>query len=141
MSSGARQSALTTRSTKVVVAKMGLDSHYRGAVAVARYLAQRGMEVVYIGNQLPEQIVEAVVQEDAHVLGLSSLSGNHMVMVPRVLEDLRRRGVDGVLVLLGGVIPTRDADALKALGVAQVFGTGSNLEEIATFIESNAALR
>lgn len=126
---------------KVVMAKMGLDSHYRGAIMVSRYLAERGMEVVYIGNQPPEAIVEAVSQEDADVLGLSSLSGNHMVMVPRILAGLQQAGLGEVLVLLGGVVPPADAAALAAQGVARVFGTGSNLAEIAAFIESALAAR
>lgn len=106
---------------------------------VSRYLMERGMEVVYIGNQLPQAIVAAVVEEDADVLGLSSLSGNHMVMVPRILAALRQQEIDDVLVVLGGVIPAADQRALGDLGgIGAVFGTGSNLEDIAGFIEQHA---
>jgi len=119
------------------MAKMGFDAHYRGAMMVARHLVQRGMEVVYIGNRLPEEIVRTVIDEDAQVLGLSSLSGNHMVMVPRILKLLRAEEVmDRVKVLLGGVVPREDARALLAQGVAAVFGTGSSLDDIADWIEA-----
>jgi methylmalonyl-CoA mutase C-terminal domain/subunit len=123
---------------KVVMAKMGFDSHYRGAMMVSRHLVSRGMEVVYIGNRLPEEIVRAVVDEDADVLGLSSLSGNHMVMVPRILGLLRQEGADRAAVLLGGVVPDEDAQALQAQGVDAVFGTGSSLDAIADWIEERA---
>ncbi len=121
---------------KVVMAKMGFDAHYRGAMMVARHLVQRGMEVVYIGNRLPEEIVRTVIDEDAQVLGLSSLSGNHMVMVPRILALLRQEGVERVKVLLGGVIPTEDQKELLSQGVSAVFGTGSSLDAIADWIEA-----
>jgi methylmalonyl-CoA mutase C-terminal domain/subunit len=123
---------------KVVMAKMGLDSHYRGAIMVSKYLSDRGMEVVYIGNQVPEAIVSTVAQEDAAVLGLSSLSGNHLVMVPRVMQKMREAGLDDVLVVIGGVIPPDDREALRAAGVHGVFGTGASLEDIASFIEERA---
>lgn len=128
------------RAIKVVMAKMGFDSHYRGALMVARHLVARGMEVVYIGNRLPEEIVRTVLEEDADVLGLSSLSGNHMVMVPRILQRLRAEGLERVLVLLGGVIPHQDRLILLAQGVTEVFGTGSSLDAIADFIESRLGL-
>lgn len=118
------------RPIRVVMAKPGLDSHYRGAVVVSRYLMASGMEVVYIGNQLPEQIVAAAVEEDADVLGISSLSGNHSVMVPPILAGLREQGAEDVLVLVGGIVPADDADALRAAGVAGVFGPGTPLEDI-----------
>jgi methylmalonyl-CoA mutase C-terminal domain/subunit len=124
------------RRARVLIAKAGLDSHYRGAVMVARYLVDCGMEVIYVGNQLPEAIADAATQEDVDVVGISSLSGNHMVMVPRVLEQLRRRGRSDVTVVVGGVIPPGDGDALRAAGVAAVFTTGASLEDIAEFIES-----
>jgi methylmalonyl-CoA mutase C-terminal domain/subunit len=127
--------------TKVVVAKVGLDSHYRGAIIIARYLMTQGMDVIYIGNQLPEAIVEAVIEEDADVLGLSSLSGNHKIMVPRILKGLRDQKVDDVLVLLGGIIPAEDEEPLLAAGIAGIFGPGSSLQDIATFIEEHKRLR
>jgi methylmalonyl-CoA mutase C-terminal domain/subunit len=126
---------------KVVVAKPGLDSHYRGAMVVSRYLIERGMEVVYVGNQLPAQIVATVIEEDADVLGLSSLSGNHNVMVPRILEELHRQGMDHVVVVLGGIVPDEDALALETAGVDRIFGPGSDLVEIGDFIAARAASR
>lgn len=129
------------RRIKVVIAKVGLDSHYRGAIILARYLMTRGMDVVYIGNQLPEGIIEAVIQEDADVLGLSSLSGNHMTMVPRILKGLQDQQIDDVLVLLGGIVPAEDEEPLLDAGLAGIFGPGSRLEDIATFIEERVFQR
>lgn len=129
------------KNIKVVIAKVGLDSHYRGAVIIARYLMTQGMDVVYIGNQLPEGIVEAVIQEDADVLGLSSLSGNHMIMVPRILKGLQEQGIDDVPVVLGGIIPPQDEQPLLAAGLAAIFGPGSRLEDIAAFIEERVSQR
>lgn len=117
------------------MAKMGLDSHYRGAIIVSRYLADRGMEVVYVGNQLPDAIVRAAVQEDVDVVGISSLSGNHLLMIPRLLEGLKGTSMEHVLVLVGGVIPPEDEERLLAAGVARVFGTGSSLKDIGDFIQ------
>lgn len=126
---------------KVIIAKPGLDSHYRGAIMVARYLRDRGMEVVYLGNQLPEQIAEAAIQEDANVIGLSCLSGNHTLMVPRLMQSLTGHGLSNVLVVVGGVIPDPDRQGLEALGVAGVFGVGSSLPAIADFIQTHARSR
>ena len=126
---------------RVLVAKMGLDSHYLGAIMVARHLAARGMEVVYAGNLLPDAIVATVLQEAPDVLGLSSLSGNHMVMVPRVLDGLRREGLDDVLVVVGGVVPDEDADRLRDLGVARIYGPGSNLDAMAVDIDATVRAR
>ncbi|MGD8189461.1 cobalamin B12-binding domain-containing protein [Brevibacillus ginsengisoli] len=123
------------RKIRVVMAKMGLDSHYRGAVMVSRYLVERGMDVIYIGNQLPEAIVDTIIQEDAQVLGLSSLSGNHLVMVPRILQGLKEKGMQEILVILGGVVPNEEQEQLLNAGVTRIFGTGSNLTDIADFIE------
>ncbi|MFF1720360.1 cobalamin B12-binding domain-containing protein [Streptomyces sviceus] len=119
---------------RVVMAKPGLDSHYRGTMVVSRYLVQQGMEVVYVGNQTSDQIVRTVLAEDADVLGLSSLSGNHLVMVPPVLEGLRALGLDDVMVLLGGIVPSADAEELRAAGVHEVFGPGTELAAIAASI-------
>ncbi len=122
---------------KVVMAKLGLDIHWRGAVAVSRMLRDYGMEVVYLGNQFPEQIVEAAIQEDADVVGLSTLGGNHNTLGPKVVRLLKEKGLDDVLVLLGGVIPPQDIPALKKAGIAEVFGPESRIEEIVSFIRSN----
>ncbi|MFD9908741.1 cobalamin B12-binding domain-containing protein [Streptomyces sp. NPDC059063] len=128
---------------RVVMAKPGLDSHYRGTMVVSRYLVQEGMEVVYVGNQTSDQIVRAVLAEDADVLGLSSLSGNHLVTVPPVLDGLRALGLDDVMVLVGGIVPSDDAEALRAAGVHEIFGPGTELAAIAAsirgFVERRAA--
>ncbi|MDQ7793151.1 MAG: cobalamin B12-binding domain-containing protein [bacterium] len=119
---------------RVLVAKPGLDSHDRGAKVVARAYRDAGMEVIYTGlHQTPEQVAEAVVQEDADVLAISILSGAHEVLVPRMVELLRRRGRGDVLVLVGGVVPDDDVPALLQAGVARVFGPGSRLDEIVEF--------
>jgi methylmalonyl-CoA mutase C-terminal domain/subunit len=122
---------------RVVLAKMGLDSHYRGAIMVARHLVQRGIEVIYIGNALPEGIAKIAVEEDADLIGLSSLSGNHLLMVPRLFAALHKCGSE-IPVVLGGVVPPVDRELLLATGVAGIFGTGSNLDDIAAFIERAA---
>ncbi len=110
---------------RVVIAKPGLDGHDRGAKIIARALRDAGMEVVYTGlHQTPEQIVETAIQEDADAVGISILSGAHMTLVPRILEGLRANEAEDVLVVVGGTIPTEDAEELKAMGVAEVFTPG-----------------
>ena len=120
---------------RVVVAKPGLDGHDRGAKIIARALRDAGMEVIYTGlHQTPEQIAETVIQEDAHAVGLSILSGAHMTLVPRVVDLLKQQGADDVIVTVGGTIPAEDIDELKQLGVAQVFTPGSSTQEIVDYI-------
>src|SRR5918911_985048 len=120
--------ARTTSKIRVVVAKPGLDGHDRGAKIIARALRDAGMEVIYTGlHQTPEQIVETVIQEDADAVGISILSGAHMTLIPRILEGLRENGVEDVPVVVGGTIPREDAEALKQLGVAEVFTPGAPL--------------
>ncbi|MEU6368925.1 cobalamin-dependent protein [Streptomyces sp. NPDC046931] len=126
---------------RVVMAKPGLDSHYRGTMVVSRYLVQQGMEVVYVGNQTADQIVRTVLAEDADVLGLSSLSGNHLATVPPILAGLRSSGLGDVLVLLGGIVPSADAEVLRAAGVHEIFGPGSELVTIARTIRERVARR
>lgn len=124
------------RTYRVVVAKPGLDGHDRGAKVIARALRDAGFEVVYTGlHQTPEQIVEAVVQEDADALGLSLLSGAHLVLVPRVVALLRAVGREDVLIVVGGIIPEDDVATLEAAGVARVFTPGASLEEIGSWLE------
>lgn len=124
---------------KVIVAKPGLDGHDRGAKLLARIFAEAGMEVVYTGlRQTPEMIVETALQEDADVVGLSSLSGVHMYFFPRVVELLKQKGLDDVLVVGGGIIPQEDIPALKAAGVAEIFGPGTPTNQIVDFIKQNA---
>jgi methylmalonyl-CoA mutase, C-terminal domain len=128
--------ATGNRRIRVVVAKPGLDGHDRGAKIIARALRDAGMEVIYTGlHQTPEQIVATVIQEDADAVGLSILSGAHMTLVPRVVELLRKEGVDDVVVTVGGTIPADDIDELKQLGVAEVFTPGASTQEIVDFIE------
>ncbi|NJE27022.1 cobalamin B12-binding domain-containing protein [Thermococcus sp. MV5] len=126
---------------RVLIAKPGLDGHDRGAKVIARALRDAGFEVIYTGiRQTPEQIVESVVQEDIDVLGLSILSGAHMVLIPKILKLLEEKGIipnEDVLLLAGGIIPPDDAQELEKMGVGRVFGPGSPIEEIIRFIEEN----
>ncbi|WP_199730680.1 cobalamin B12-binding domain-containing protein [Amycolatopsis panacis] len=124
---------------KVVIAKPGLDGHDRGAKVVARALRDSGMEVVYTGiYQTPESILRAVVQEDADVLGLSSLSGAHLEYAKELCQLLRDNGRDDVLFLVGGTVPPEDADTLRGYGVHEVFGPGTPTSALVEFITSNA---
>ncbi|MEM1544887.1 MAG: cobalamin B12-binding domain-containing protein [Candidatus Methanomethylicia archaeon] len=121
---------------RVLIAKPGLNGHDRGAKVVARGLAEEGMEVIYAGLwNTPEQIVETAIQEDVDVIGLSILSGAHDVLVPEVLRILRERGIDNVIVLVGGTIPLEDIKFLKDYGVKEVFLPGTPISEIAKFIK------
>jgi len=125
---------------RVVIAKAGLDGHDRGAKIIARALRDAGMEVIYTGlHQTPEQIVETAIQEDADAVGISILSGAHMTLVPRVLELLRKRDAEDVLVVVGGTIPADDVVALKEQGVAEVFTPGAPTSEIVDFLQSRVA--
>ena len=123
---------------RVLVAKPGLDGHDRGAKIIARALRDAGMEVIYTGlRQTPEMIVNAALQEDVQVIGLSILSGAHNAIVPRILELLREKEMSDVLVIVGGIIPDEDAAELKKLGVAEVFQPGVSLERIIHFIRDS----
>ena len=119
---------------RVMIARLGLDAHWRGSVVVARALREAGMEVIYLGNQMPDAIVESAVQEDPDVVGLSTLSGNHMILAPMVVEGLRRKGLTDLSVVLGGTIPQEDIPLLRKKGIAAVFGPGSPLKDIVGFI-------
>ena len=123
---------------RVLVAKPGLDGHDRGAKVIARALRDAGMEVVYTGlRQTPEMIVNAALQEDVQVIGLSILSGAHNAIVPRVMELLKQKQMNDVIVVVGGIVPDEDAAHLKSLGVAAVYQPGASLEEIVEFIRSS----
>jgi methylmalonyl-CoA mutase C-terminal domain/subunit len=125
------------RPYRVVVAKPGLDGHDRGAKTITRALRDHGFEVIYTGlHQTPEQIAETVLQEDADAIGLSLLSGAHLTLFPRVVEELRARGLDDVLVFGGGVIPDSDVRALKDQGIAEIFQPGASLRTISTWLET-----
>ncbi len=125
------------RPYRVVVAKPGLDGHDRGAKVIARALRDAGFEVVYTGlHQTPEQVVHAVIQEDADAVGLSILSGSHLTLVPRIIEQLAEAGRADVLVMVGGIIPEADIPVLKDRGVAAVFTPGAPLESIGSWLES-----
>jgi methylmalonyl-CoA mutase C-terminal domain/subunit len=125
----------TDRKIRVLVAKPGLDGHDRGAKVIARALRDAGMEVIYTGlRQTPEMVVTAALQEDVDVIGLSILSGAHNAIVPRVMDLLRQNKMDDVLVLVGGIIPDQDMEALKKAGVAGIFQPGTSMDEIVSFI-------
>jgi methylmalonyl-CoA mutase C-terminal domain/subunit len=120
----------------VVVAKPGLDGHDRGAKVIARALRDAGFEVIYTGlHQTSEQVVQAVIQEDADAVGLSLLSGAHLTLVPRVIEGLKEQGRGDVLVIVGGIIPAADIPVLEGMGVAGVFTPGAPLPAIGTWLE------
>jgi len=125
---------------RIVVAKIGLDGHDRGAKIIARALRDAGMEVIYTGlHQTPEQVVAAAVDEDADAIGISILSGAHMTLVPKVVEGLRAHEAEDVLVLVGGTIPRDDANELQSAGVAAVFTPGASMSEIITFLNEKLA--
>ena len=127
---------------RVLVAKPGLDGHDRGAKVIARALRDAGMEVVYTGiRQTPQMIVETAVQEDVDVVGLSILSGAHMELVPPITQELKNRGLENVVVLVGGIIPEADTPVLKEQGVTGVFGPGTSTGSIAAFIREEVGKR
>jgi methylmalonyl-CoA mutase C-terminal domain/subunit len=120
---------------RILIAKPGLDGHDRGAKVVARGLAEAGFEVIYTGlHQTAEQIVEAAIQEDVDAVGLSILSGAHMTYFPKVLQILRERGAGDIMVFGGGIIPREDAEELKRMGVAEIFGPGTPIADIVSFL-------
>jgi methylmalonyl-CoA mutase C-terminal domain/subunit len=124
------------RPYRIVVAKPGLDGHDRGAKTITRALRDHGFEVIYTGlHQTPEQVAETALQEDADAVGLSLLSGAHLTLFPRVMDEMRSRGLSNVLIFGGGVIPDADARALREQGVSEIFGPGSSLSTIAGWLE------
>jgi methylmalonyl-CoA mutase C-terminal domain/subunit len=131
-----------SRPLRVLIAKPGLDGHDRGAKVLARALRDAGMEVVYTGiRQSPEMIVQAAVQEDVDVVGLSVHSGAHLALFPRIVEGLRAAGADDAIVLAGGIIPAEDVPAVKALGVREVFGPGTPTSLVVDYIRAAVAQR
>ena len=130
------------RKIRVVIAKPGLDSHDRGAKIVARALRDAGMEVIYTGlRQTPEQIVETALQEDVDVIGLSILSGAHNTLFPEIMELLKKKGLDDVLVFAGGIISQEDIRSLKKIGIKEVFGPGTPTSTLVEFVKKNAPKR
>ena len=127
---------------RVLLAKPGLDGHDRGAKVVARALRDAGMEVIYTGiRQTPDMIVEAAIQEDVDVVGLSILSGAHLELFPPIIEGLRKKGREDVLVIAGGIIPEDDIPTLQQMGIKAVFGPGTSTEDIISFIQKEATAK
>ena len=127
-----------SKTIRVLIAKPGLDGHDRGAKVIARALRDSGMEVIYTGlRQTPEQIVEAAIQEDVQVIGLSILSGAHNFLFPRVMELLKEKDAEDILVIGGGVIPEEDIPGLKAAGIKEIFTPGTHTSAIIEFIKNN----
>jgi methylmalonyl-CoA mutase C-terminal domain/subunit len=127
------------RRIRALVAKPGLDGHDRGAKIIARAFRDAGFEVIYTGlRQTPEQVVNAALQEDVDVVGLSVLSGAHMTLCPRIMELMKKEGLDDVPVIVGGIIPDADAAQLKALGIREIFQPGASTEDIVRYVRENA---
>jgi methylmalonyl-CoA mutase C-terminal domain/subunit len=130
---------MAERPIRVLIAKPGLDGHDRGAKVVARALRDAGMEVIYTGiRQTPEMIAEAASQEDVDVVGLSILSGAHLDLFPRIVDLLKQKGMNDVLLVCGGIIPDEDVPVLKKMGFAGVFGPGTSTQELARFIRDKS---
>ena len=128
----------TEKKIRVLAAKPGLDGHDRGIKVLASSLRDAGMEVIYTGlRQTPQQIVEAAIQEDVDVIAMSILSGAHDYLVPKVMELLREKGVEDILVVGGGIIPEEDIAALKECGIAEIFGPGTRTDDIIIYIKEN----
>ena len=133
---------MAERPIRVLIAKPGLDGHDRGAKVVARALRDSGMEVIYTGiRQTPEMIAEAAVQEDVDVVGLSILSGAHLDLFPRIVELLKQKKMDDVLLVCGGIIPDEDTAALKQMGFAGAFGPGTSTQDLTKFIREQIAMK
>lgn len=126
------------RPTRVLIAKIGLDGHDRGAKVIATALRDAGMEVIYTGlRQTPEKVVNAALQEDVDVIGISILSGAHNIVFPKVLKLLKEKEMDDVLLIGGGIIPDNDSNELNKIGVARLFAPGTTMKEIVDFIDNN----
>ena len=129
---------MAEKKIRVLVAKPGLDGHDRGAKVISRSLRDAGFEVIYTGlRRTPEEIVSSAIQEDVDVIGLSILSGAHNVLLPKVMELLKEKGVDDITVIAGGIIPDKDIPFLKKIGVAETFLPGSSTEDIVRWIQEN----
>ena len=136
------QPGTPARPLRILIAKPGLDGHDRGAKVIARALRDAGMEVIYTGlRQTPEMIAESALQEDVDAVGLSILSGAHNVLLPRIVDALRERGLDDVPVFAGGIIPDEDIPALNHAGIAGIFGPGTPIADIVNFISARTPVR
>ena len=130
------------RKIRVVMAKLGLDIHWRGVYLVSQFLKDAGMEVIYLGNKFPEQIVEAAIEEDADIVGLSTLGGNHLTLGPKVVRLLKEKGLDNVAVFMGGVMPPKDAVTLeKEHNIAKVFLPDTPMQTIIDSINATVNLK
>jgi methylmalonyl-CoA mutase, C-terminal domain len=118
------------RRIRIVMAKLGLDIHWRGVLLVSQFLKDAGMEVIYLGNKFPEQIVDAAIEEDADIIGLSTLGGNHLTLGPKVVDLLKEKGISHVKVVMGGVIPPKHIPILKEKGIHEVYGPDTPMEVI-----------
>ncbi len=123
---------------KVLLGKLGLDAHWRGAAVVAKYLMEKGFEVVYVGNQTPEQLAETAMQEDPAVIGISLLSGSHLYQMSRFMQVLKEMELTDIPVVLGGTIPKQDQQELREMGVVKIFTPGQALDQLKDFIDSVA---
>jgi methylmalonyl-CoA mutase C-terminal domain/subunit len=132
----------SSKKIRVLIAKPGLDGHDRGAKVIARALRDAGFEVIYTGlHQTSDMIINAAIEEDVHVIGLSVLSGAHNALVPEIVEGVHKEGLTDVLVVVGGIIPDEDIPGLKKNGVHMVFTPGTALQEVCDYIEKNAPKR
>ena len=133
---------INERKIRVLIAKPGLDGHDRGAKVVARALRDAGMEVIYTGiRQTPQMIAEAALQEDVDVVGLSILSGAHMELFPKIVEELRSRGVDDVLLFAGGIIPEEDTPGLEKIGFQKIFRPGTSTQDIIAYVRNTVGVK
>jgi methylmalonyl-CoA mutase C-terminal domain/subunit len=121
---------------RILMARLGMDAHWRGSIVVARALRDAGMEVIYVGNQMPSNIVKMAMQEDVDFIGLSSLSGNHLELAPKVITLLREQTLDHIKVIFGGTVAPDDIAVLKLAGIAEVFGPGTPLKKIVEYIST-----
>jgi len=128
------------RKIRVVMAKLGLDIHWRGVYLVSQFLKDAGMEVIYLGNKFPEQIVEAAIEEDADVVGLSTLGGNHLTLGPKVVNLLKKKGMDKIKVFMGGVIPPKHIPQLKKKGIHEIYGPDTPMEVIIKGISDSVSV-
>ncbi len=127
------------RKIRILMAKLGLDIHWRGVYVVSQFLKEAGMEVIYVGNKFPEQIVQAAIEEDVDVIGLSTLSGNHLTLGPKVVNLLKAEGAEGIEVVIGGTIPPKHVPLLKNSGIREVFGPDTPMEVIVNGIRKMVA--